>query len=268
MGTTNLNLSTINMNDSMKDSMIQMNDNLVKIDTAYGFIADSILDKTGATTIVEAISKLDDLVNAEDATAVASDIMNGKTAYVGTNKVTGTALNVMTNATGSDIVSGKTAYTNGGVLITGTAFGEQTTATNDDLISGKTAYTNSGSLLTGTAKKEKVINVELTGTNTTTKGYISGYGAGINQNGVLVIWAMSSSSSYEHIHFNASNIAIGNVGVGFGLQSYNANDMVNSPHSCTITDLGDYSVINVGLNIYNANGTYDYLTAQVSISGE
>lgn len=266
--TSNLNLATINMNDNMKDSMIAMNDNLVKIDLAYGFIADNILEKTGATTITEAVSKIDDLVNASDATATASDIKKNKTAYVGTSKITGTAFGSATNATADTIFKGKRAYLNNGSLITGTALGTQTTATNDDIVVGKTAYTNGGSLLTGTAKKEKVINVELTGTNTTTKGYISGYGAGINQNGVLVIWAMSSSTAYEHIHFNASSIAIGNVGSGFGLQSYNANDIVNSPHACTITDLEDYSVINVGLNIYNANATYDYLTAQVSISGE
>jgi len=266
--TSNLNLATINMNDNMKDAMEQMNDNLIKIDSAYGFIADNILEKTGATTITEAVSKIDDLVNASDATATASDIRKNKTAYVGTSKITGTAFGSSTNATADTIFKGKRAYLNNGTLLTGTALGTATNATVDDIIEGKTAYTNAGTLLTGTAKKEKTINVELTGTNATTKGYVSGYGAGVNQNGVLVIWAMSSSSSYEHIHFNASNIAIGNVGDGFGLQSYNANDMVNCPHACTITDLEAYSTINVGLNIYNANATYDYLTAQVSIEGE
>lgn len=266
--TSNLNLSTINMNDNMKDAMLEMNDNMIKIDLAYGYIADNILEKTGATTITEAVSKIDDLVNTSDATATASDIKSGKIAYTNTGKVTGTAFGSSTNASASTIFKGKRAYLNNGSLITGTALGTQTTATADDIVSGKTAYTNAGTLMTGTAKKEKTINIELTGTNATTKGYISGYGAGINQNGVLVIWAMSSSTSYEHISFNASNIAIGNAGSGFGLTNYNANDIVNSPHACTITDLGDYSTINVGLNIYNANASYDYITAQVSVSGE
>ena len=263
-----LNLNTINMSDNMKDAMIQMNDNLVKLDLAYGFIADNILEKTGATTITEAVSKIDDLVNASDATATASDIKKNKTAYVGKEKITGTAFGSSTNATASTIFKGKRAYTNAGTLITGTALGTATTATADDIIDGKTAYTNAGTLITGTAKREKTINIELTGTNETTKGYISGYGAGINQNGILVIWAMSSSTAYEHVSFNASNISIGNVGNGFELKSYNANDMVNSPHACTITDLDAYSTINVSLNIYNANTTYDYITAQVSIEGE
>lgn len=266
--TSNLNLTTINMNDTMKDAMVQMNDNLIKIDLAYGFIADNILEKTGATTITEAVSKIDDLVNAEDATATASDIRKGKTAYVGTQKITGTAFGSATTANASTIFNGKKAYISPGTLITGKALNTQTTATDEDIVEGKTAYTNAGTLLTGTAKKEKVINVELTGTNATTKGYVSGYGAGINQNGVLVIWAMSSSTSYEHISFNASDIAIGNVGDGFELKSYNANDLANSPHACTITDLDSYSTINVTLNIYNANASYDYLTAQVSIDGE
>lgn len=268
MATTNLNLTTINSTDVMKDSIIQMNDNMIKIDTAYGIIADSILEKTGSTTITEAVSKIDDLVDATDGTAKASDIKKGKIAYVGQNKITGTAFGTSTNATASTIFKGKRAYSNSGTLITGTALGTQTTATADDIIDGKTAYTNAGTLLTGTAKKEKTINVELTGTNATTKGYISGYGAGINQNGVLVIWAMSSSTAYEHISFNAHDISIGNVGDGFELKSYNANDLANSPHACTITDLDSYSTINVTLNIYNANATYDYLTAQVSVSGE
>lgn len=266
--TSNLNLATVNMNDTMKDAMVQMNDNLIKIDLAYGFIADNILEKTGATTITEAVSKIDDLVNASDATATASDIKKNKTAYVGTQKITGTAFGSSTNATASTIFKGKRAYTNTGTLITGTALATATTATADDILDGKTAYTNAGVLLTGTAKEEKTINVELTGTNATTKGYISGYGAGINQNGVLVIWAMSSSTAYEHISFNAHDISIGNVGDGFELKSYNANDLANSPHACTITDLDSYSTINVTLNIYNANATYDYLTAQVSVSGE
>lgn len=266
--TSNLNLATVNMNDTMKDAMVQMNDNLIKIDLAYGFIADNILEKTGATTITEAVSKIDDLVNASDATATASDIKKNKTAYVGTQKITGTAFGSSTNATASTIFKGKRAYTNTGTLITGTALATATTATADDILDGKTAYTNAGVLLTGTAKKEKTINVELTGTNATTKGYISGYGAGINQNGVLVIWAMSSSTAYEHISFNAHDISIGNVGDGFELKSYNANDLANSPHACTITDLDSYSTINVTLNIYNANATYDYLTAQVIVSGE
>ena len=263
-----LNLNTINMSDNMKDAMIQMNDNLVKLDLAYGFIADNILEKTGATTITEAVSKIDDLVNASDATAIASDIKKNKTAYVGKEKITGTAFGSSTNANASTIFKGKRAYLSTGTLITGTALGTATTATADDIVNGKTAYDNSGTLMTGTAKKEKTINIELTGTNATTKGYVSGYGAGINQNGVLVIWAMSSSSSYEHISFNASDIAIGNVGEGFELKNYNASDLTNSPHACTITDLDSYSTINVTLNIYNANTTYDYLTAQVSVSGE
>jgi hypothetical protein len=268
LSTTNLNLTTINSTDVMKDSIIAMNDNMIKIDTAYGYIADNILEKTGATTIVEAVSKIDDLVNAEDATATASDIRKGKTAYVGKEKITGTAFGSATTANASTIFKGKKAYISPGTLITGTALGTATTATADDILDGKTAYTNAGALLTGTAKKEKTINVELTGTNATTKGYVSGYGAGINQNGVLVIWAMSSSTSYEHISFNASDIAIGNVGSGFELKNYNASDLANSPHACTITDLDSYSTINVTLNIYNANTTYDYLTAQVSVSGE
>lgn len=141
------------------------------------------------------------------------------------------------------------------------------TATADDILKGKTAYINGG-LVTGTARKQPTINVTLDdSTSTTVTGYVSGYGVGIDNNGTLVIWAMTNSSNYEHIAFSEQEISIGTIGEGWNKTGFDTGDPSSVPHACTITGLTDYEIINVILTPTLTSGANDYVQIKVTVTG-
>lgn len=272
MNTPNLDLETINITDQIDVMRQKTNANMQKVDTKYGELVDTLIDKTGQDTLEEAVAFVDQLPDTQDADAVATDIRAGKTAYVNKVKVTGTAFGTPTTVNASDMKNGVTAYDNNGNLITGTnTFDADTSDANavaNDIANGKMAYVQ-GNLITGVAQIQPTITVTLTGGSSS---YINGYWASIDNNGNLVITAMSNSTGYEHILFDYSSTIgqaslIGTMGAGWQIWAHDTSDPASVPHSCILTGLGLYKTLNITLNATNVNSSNDYVKIEVTVTG-
>lgn len=266
MATPNLNLQEIVLSDKLKTDFIEkINNNMKVIDDKYAELKDTVLEKTKQPTLESAVAYIDKLVDANDATITPDKIFNGYVGYNGLEKIVGTALPQTTTAQSHLIKNGYTAYDNNGNLITGTGWAQTTNATPNDVVMSTTAYSSTGELIVGTAVRQILINVTLTG-NSTYMGYISGYGAGIDHLGNLVIWAMSNTTSYEHINFVASSIGAGTAGSGFGITSFDTSDPSAVPHACVVNGVGIANAFNITLNASAVNSSYDYVTLQVTVT--
>ena len=143
-----------------------MPDYLIKEETLTN-IADAIRSETGTTAKIDpddmdtAISNIVTLKEGSaDATAIAADLLSGKTAYVNGNKITGSMTNngavtpAALNAGGSYTIPA--GYHNGSGKVTVNSLASQTsaTATAANIASGKTSWVN-GNKLTGTGSMAK-----------------------------------------------------------------------------------------------------------------
>lgn len=154
-----------------------MPDYLIKEETLTN-IANAIRSETGTTAKINpddmdtAISNIVTLSEGTaDATAVAADLLSGKTAYVNGNKISGSMANQgaktsTLNCGGSYIIPA--GYHNGSGKITANSLASQTdaTATAAQILSGKTAWVK-GTKLTGTLVQQSSVNGSATCTSRT-----------------------------------------------------------------------------------------------------
>ena len=262
MSTPNLDLEKIQLTDNVKTSMLEkMNNNFEKIDAAYSKLSDLLLEKTSKETLAEAVNYVEKLVDAQDATITPDKVFEGYVGYNGLERIVGTIPNnasTVQNVVG--IVSDdeyKFQIPNAGYYDTESYLVRNKNDVISDL--GITPMPDGATIMPN-------VTVTLTGSNSTQKGYITGHGAGIDNNGTLVIWALSNSTAYEHVTFRNTSIGAGTVANGWGLTAFNASDPANVPYACTVTGLGSYSNIVVTLNVTGVNATNDWVGINVTLT--
>ena len=161
--------------------------NYTKLTDLFTGIANSIRNKTGSSSAIvadnfpTAISGITTVSEGtSDATATASQILTGQTAYVNGSKITGSMANQGAKTSSLNCGSSYTipaGYHNGSGKVTANSLASQTsaTATASDILSGKTAYVNGGKI-TGSMSNNGAISSSLNcgGSYTVPAGYTSG----------------------------------------------------------------------------------------------
>ena len=168
-------------------------------DTDLKSVADAIRGQTGKTDAIAYpdgfVSEIETLVDTSDADAAASDIASGKTAYVGSKKVTGnisTYFSGQTGIKGDDITLGATSssisllyeflvdelFKEGSQLRLSAQLSDLGDAPTASVLKGATFTSTAGLKVTGTMPNNGAVTKEIGAGETYTipKGYHSGMG--------------------------------------------------------------------------------------------
>lgn len=130
--TQNLDLEEISVNDNIKTTFIQkLNNNQAKIDNAYGYLKEHLLENTGKDNLNDAIEYVsgmhEDIVDLQNeinelssvGNASANEIVSGKTALVQGEEITGTLINKVVNVSLEGTYSGTSYLTMSGAALNG-----------------------------------------------------------------------------------------------------------------------------------------------------
>jgi len=254
MSTPNLGLEEIIITDNIQSSLLEkMNKNLEIIDKKYGELIDLLIEKTGTTSLVDAVSYVDKLPDTVDATATELNILSGYTAYVNRAKVIGKMLNKSNTSSTAQGVADEAEY---------------------KLKIPANGYYNTGSFLA--RSRELVLDdlgiysvnsFSITGTYATSTYYTAaGSGYAVLPNGNVIIFIQGgTSTSYEHIYFNlTSNTANVTKVAGWDISSWDTGDPTKVIYACIIG--GITGKIDISINLSTVNSSYDYVRADVTIT--
>ena len=201
------------------------------------------------------------LADQTPGTAAASDVLNGKIAWVNGSSITGSMPNIGSESESLDcgethIIS--SGYHDGTGVIVANSLESQTsaTATAADIVSDKTAWVN-GTKITGNITKitSSTEILPINGTYTIPKGYHSGNGT-VTQN-IDTLGSQTVASAFDpQIIQTAGKYMTGNITVT-GIDALNYNRKNSTVIDSTNTEISNYNLpvssneVTIHLNVDN-----------------